>query len=134
MPELAAAGAALSFVAPAIAAVGPAAVPGAVPASAVSLAGSKRSVPASFLTLTSGFSARVSEPPGSPVPMSTPSGGARRLGVRTALVDGEWIAGDVEVTLPSGYKDCSSCRSVRSVIRKDGCDFCTRCGTTGSCG
>jgi len=29
--------------------------------------------------------------------MSTPSGGARRLGVRTALVDGEWIAGDVEV-------------------------------------
>src|SRR5690606_15655440 len=34
---------------------------------------------------------------GRPVPMSTPSGGARRLGVRTALVDGEWIAGDVEV-------------------------------------
>jgi len=29
--------------------------------------------------------------------MSTPSAGARRLGVRTALVDGEWIAGDVEV-------------------------------------
>lgn len=29
--------------------------------------------------------------------MSTPSGCARRLGVRTALVDGEWIAGDVEV-------------------------------------
>ena len=29
--------------------------------------------------------------------MSTPVSGARRLGVREALVDGEWVAGDVEI-------------------------------------
>lgn len=33
----------------------------------------------------------------------------------------------------SGYKDCPEC-SRYSVIRKDGCDFCTSCGYQGSCG
>ncbi|MER8124771.1 hypothetical protein ABS198_21040, partial [Acinetobacter baumannii] len=43
---------------------------------------------------------------------------------RVVLVD--------EVSVP-GYKVCSEC-SKYTVIRKDGCDFCTSCGQQGSCG
>jgi ribonucleoside-diphosphate reductase alpha chain len=38
-----------------------------------------------------------------------------------------------EVNVMSGYKVCTEC-SKYTVIRKDGCDFCTSCGHQGSCG
>ena len=33
-----------------------------------------------------------------------------------------------------GGKACPDCGSYGTVIRKDGCDFCTACGHIGSCG
>jgi ribonucleoside-diphosphate reductase alpha chain len=34
---------------------------------------------------------------------------------------------------PQGGKTCRECGN-RTVIKKDGCEFCTACGAIGSCG
>jgi len=34
---------------------------------------------------------------------------------------------------PTQGKLCSECRN-HTMIRKDGCDFCTACGAVGTCG
>ena len=36
-------------------------------------------------------------------------------------------------SLPTAGKLCAECGN-HTMIRKDGCDFCTACGAVGSCG
>lgn len=33
-----------------------------------------------------------------------------------------------------GHKDCGECGGTRTVVKKDGCEFCAACGHVGSCG
>lgn len=40
----------------------------------------------------------------------------------------------VTPTSGRGHKDCTQCGGSKTVIRKDGCDYCESCGAIGSCG
>jgi ribonucleoside-diphosphate reductase alpha chain len=54
------------------------------------------------------------------------------------MLDGDWssdvcssdLSGTVKVTQGSLCAECGN----MTVIRKDGCDFCTACGAVGTCG